>query len=75
MTRTQLPVVCRSSFLQVMEVARRGLVVVCFFWKRMVVKAASRQPTTAIKTDLEHSVKKQSTKECAIAFWDAREGY
>lgn len=35
------PVVCRDRFLEVMEVALRGLVVVCFLWERVVVKAAS----------------------------------
>lgn len=44
---TQLPVVCRDDFLQVMEVAMRCLIIVCFFRERMVIEAASRQPTTA----------------------------
>lgn len=45
-TGTGLPVVGRDSFLEVMEVALRGVVVVCFLWERVVVKAASGQPTT-----------------------------
>lgn len=36
-TRTRLPVVSGNSFLEVMEVALRGLVIVCFLWERVVV--------------------------------------
>lgn len=39
-TRAQLPVVSRDSFLEVMEVVLRGLIIVCLLWKRVVVEAA-----------------------------------
>lgn len=40
-TGAQLPVVSGDSFLEVMEVALRGLVVVYLLWERVVVEAAS----------------------------------
>lgn len=40
-TWAALPVVNGASFLEVMEVMLRGLIIICLFWERMVVKSAS----------------------------------
>lgn len=40
-TRTWLPVVSGDSFLEVMEVALGGLIIICLLWERVVVEAAS----------------------------------